>query len=171
MDSEMYQQEESQYLTLKVNQDYFAINILVVKEIIEYGKITRVPMTPHFIKGVYNLRGHVVPVISLASRFALPIQKITKLTCIVIVEQEVEKEKHSIGVIVDEVDEVLNIPPEQIEPPPTFGAKIRPEYIRGMGKVNKRFIILLNVPKVLDIIDLSNFKKHLTLGHEGDRAE
>lgn len=151
---------ENQYLTFKLNSDFFAIGILAIKEIIEYGKITRVPMTPDFIKGVYNLRGQVVPVINLASLFKLPSSPVTTLTCIVIVETEVDREKQSIGIIVDQVDEVQTLQHDQIEPPPSFGAKISSNYIQGMGKIKDQFIILLSVAKMLDLSELSDFDKY-----------
>lgn len=147
--------EEGQYLTFLLNGEMFAIGILNIKEIIEYGQITEVPMMPGFIRGVINLRGRVVPVVDLLSRFGRQSGEITKRTCIVIIEVETEGERQDIGVVVDSVSEVLEIPATEIEPAPAFGAKIRTDFISGMGKINGKFVILLNVNKVLSVDELA----------------
>ena len=118
-----------------------------------------VPMVPAFIRGVINLRGSVVPVVDLAVRFGSQAAAITKRTAIVIVELEDETEKMDVGVVVDRVNEVLDIANEDIEPPPSFGAKIRTDFIHGMGKVDERFIILLNMCRVLSVDELSMINK------------
>ena len=146
---------QSQYLTFMLGGEMFAIGILNIKEIIEYGQLTTVPMMPGFIRGVINLRGSVVPVVDLAARFGRKSADVTRRTCIVILEIEAEGERQDIGVVVDTVNEVLEIPPSEIEPAPTFGAKIRAEFIRGMGKVNSKFVIILNVSHVLSIDELA----------------
>jgi purine-binding chemotaxis protein CheW len=132
----------------------FAIRILAIREIIEYGGLTEVPMMPASIKGVINLRGAVVPVVDLAVRFNRQPGEVTKRTCIVIVEMESEGEQQVIGLIVDAVNAVLEIPSADIEPAPSFGAKIRTDFIAGMGKVNGKFIILLDIDKVLSAEEL-----------------
>jgi purine-binding chemotaxis protein CheW len=141
--------EQTQFLTFVLGSEIFALGILAVKEIIEYDSVTAVPMMPDCIRGVINLRGAVVPVMDLAVRFGRPPAAVTKKTCIVIVETKLEDEQHVIGIVVDAVNAVLDIPVSEIEPPPTFGAKIRPDFIQGMGKVNGKFIILLNADQVL----------------------
>ncbi|MEW5943409.1 MAG: chemotaxis protein CheW [Pseudomonadota bacterium] len=146
---------QSQYLTFMLGGEMFAIGILNIKEIIEYGQLTTVPMMPGFIRGVINLRGSVVPVVDLAARFGRKSADVTRRTCIVILEIEAEGERQDIGVVVDTVNEVLEIPPSEIEPAPTFGAKIRADFIRGMGKVNSKFVIILNVSHVLSIDELA----------------
>ena len=138
-----------QYLTFTLGGEMYALGILGIKEIIEYESVTQVPMMPSCIKGVINLRGAVVPVIDLATRFARKSMPVTKRTCIVIVEVQCEGEHQVIGVIVDTVSEVLEISPQDIEPAPAFGAKIRADFIAGMGKVNGRFVIILDVGQVL----------------------
>jgi purine-binding chemotaxis protein CheW len=148
------QKEEAQYLTFLLGSEMFAIDILGIKEIIEYGSLTSVPMMPDFIRGVINLRGAVVPVVDLSARFGRASSAVTRRSCIVIIEADNEGEKQDIGVVVDAVSEVLEIPAGNIEPAPSFGARIRPDFISGMGKVKDRFVIILNADKVLSVNEL-----------------
>ena len=145
----------SQYLTFALSGEMFAVGILNVKEIIEFGNITEIPMMPAFIRGVINLRGAVVPVIDLSARFGGPASTVSRRTCIVIVELGEGEERQDLGVIVDAVNEVLEIPRSEIEPPPTFGAKIRADFIFGMGKVAGKFVIILNINNVLSVEEIS----------------
>jgi purine-binding chemotaxis protein CheW len=149
------QGDEGQFLTFTLGKEMFAIGILNIKEILEYGQLTSVPMMPEFIRGVINLRGSVVPVVDLRARFGDKQADITKRTCIVIIEVTSEDERQDIGVVVDTVSEVLEIPETEIEPPPAFGAKIRADFIAGMGKVNGDFVIILDVEKVLSVDELA----------------
>ena len=148
-------EEQQQYLTFLLGGEMFAIGILNIKEIIEYGSLTTVPMMPAFIRGVINLRGAVVPVIDLSARFGHAQSSITRRSCIVIIEVQAEGEKHDVGVVVDAVSEVLEIHASQIEPPPNFGARIRADFIAGMGKVKDKFVIILNVDRVLSIDEMA----------------
>lgn len=148
-------EEQSQYLTFLLGGEMFAIPILNIKEIIEYGHLTTVPMMPAFIRGVINLRGSVVPVVDLAIRFGRKASEITRRTCIVIIEIEAGEEKQDVGVVVDTVNEVLEIPAAEIEQAPSFGARIRADFIRGMGKINGKFVIILAVNHVLSIDEMS----------------
>jgi purine-binding chemotaxis protein CheW len=141
--------QSQQVLTFVLAGEIFAIGILAIKEIIEYSNPTTVPMMPNYLRGIINLRGLVVPVIDLAVRFGKPASPVTKRTCIVIVEIELDGERYDIGAVVDAVNAVLEIPASDIEPPPSFGARIRAEFIAGMGKVDGRFVILLNPKHVL----------------------
>jgi purine-binding chemotaxis protein CheW len=143
--------EEKQYLTFMLGGEMFSIGILSIKEIIWYANLTEVPMMPACIRGVINLRGAVVPVMDLSNRFGKPSTPVVKSTCIVIVEvpTAVEGEHQNMGVVVDSVQAVLEIPTAEIEPAPSFGAKIRPDFIEGIAKVNGKFVILLNVNRVL----------------------
>lgn len=141
--------EKTQYLTFMLRGEVFAIGILAIKEIIEYNGLTVVPMMPACIRGVINLRGAVVPVMDLSTRFGKQSNEVTKRTCIVIVEIEADGERRDMGVIVDAVNAVLEIAASEIEPAPAFGARIRTDFIAGMGKVNGKFVILLNVNNVL----------------------
>lgn len=144
-----------QYLTFTLGGEMFAVAILNVKEIIEFGTVTEIPMMPGFIRGVINLRGAVVPVIDLSCRFGGKSTEVARRTCIVIVELEQGDQKHDIGVMVDAVSEVLEIARGEIEPPPSFGAKIRTDFISGMGKVNGRFVIILDVARVLSVEEIA----------------
>ena len=145
----------SQYLTFSLGGEMFAVGILNVKEIIEYGHLTEIPMMPAFIRGVINLRGSVVPVIDLSARFGGRTTEVSRRTCIVIVEVSDGEMRHDIGIMVDAVSEVLDIPGSEIEPPPSFGAKIRADFIFGMGKVNGKFVIILNIDKVLSVEEIA----------------
>jgi len=145
----------SQYLTFALGGEMFAVGILNVKEIIEYGNLTEIPMMPAFIRGVINLRGSVVPVIDLSARFGGKSAELGRRTCIVIVEVSDADTQHDIGIMVDAVSEVLDIPNGEIEPPPSFGAKIRADFIFGMGKVSGKFVIILNIDKVLSVEEIA----------------
>ena len=144
-----------QYLTFTLGGEMFAVAILNVKEIIEYGTVTEIPMMPGFIRGVINLRGAVVPVIDLSCRFGGKSTEVARRTCIVIIELMQDDQKHDIGIMVDAVSEVLEIARSEIEPPPTFGAKIRTDFISGMGKVNGKFVIILDVARVLSVEEIA----------------
>jgi len=149
-------EDQEQYLTFLLNGEMFAIGILHIKEIIEYGSLTDVPMMPGFIRGVINLRGSVVPVIDLAARFGRQRSEISRRTCVVIIEVAAEDDsRQDIGVVVDSVSEVLEIPRDHIEPAPAFGAKVKVEFILGMGKVDNHFIVILDVQKVLSLSEMA----------------
>jgi len=143
--------EPTQYLTFMLAGESFAIGILAIREIIEYHSLTEVPMMPPCVRGVINLRGAVVPVMDLLARFGRAASPVTKRTCIVIVEMEQGGERQVIGVVVDAVNEVLDIAAADIEPAPSFGARIRSDFIAGMGKVKGKFVILLDVDQVLSL--------------------
>ena len=142
-------EQTQQYLTFVLAGEVFAMGILAIKEIIEYANLTEVPMMPDYVRGVINLRGSVVPVIDLSVRFGKPPSPVTKRTCIVIIEIVARGERHVLGVVVDTVNAVLDIPGTEIEPPPAFGSSIRTDFIQGMGKVNDKFVVLLDVDHVL----------------------
>ncbi len=153
--TESISEDQCLYLTFQVAKESFGVTILGVKEILEYCEITTVPMVPDFIKGVINVRGSVVPVIDLARRLGRESSPITKRTCIVIAEIVCEEEVVDIGVVVDSVNEVMEITPDNIEEAPAFGAQIRTDFIKGMGKINNKFIILLDIKSVLSVEELS----------------
>ena len=148
--------EQKQYLTFMLGGEMFSIGILCIREIIWYSNMTEVPMMPACIRGVINLRGAVVPVMDLSSRFGKPATPVTKSTCIIIVEVETqnEGERQSMGVVVDSVQAVLEIAASDIESAPSFGAKIRSDFIEGIGKVAGKFVILLNVNNVLSMQEI-----------------
>jgi len=145
-----------QYLTFLTGGETFAISILDVQEIIELEQVTRVPMTPPFIRGVINLRGNVVPVVDLASRLGRDSSEVTKKSCIVLVEVQSEGSAvQTVGMLVDEVREILDIDAEHTQPPPSFGTDIRTDFIRAMGRVDEQFMILLDVNHVLSVEDIA----------------
>ncbi len=144
-----------QFLTFMLGSEMYSMGILAIKEIIEYSTLTEVPMMPPSVRGVINLRGAVVPVVDLSVRFGRASVPVTKRTCIVIVEVSLNETRQDVGVVVDAVNEVLEIAPDDIEPPPTFGTKIRTDFIQGMGKVNNRFVIVLDVNQVLSLDELA----------------
>ncbi|WP_446809536.1 chemotaxis protein CheW [Methylomonas sp. 2BW1-5-20] len=154
-----------QYLTFTLGGELYALGILSSKEIIDYGNLTEVPMMPAFVRGVINLRGSVVPVVDLQARFGKGATPVVKRTGIVIVEAAGDDEDSSqdLGIIVDAVNEVVEISQEDIEPAPSFGTGIRPDFISGMAKRNGRFVILLNVSKVLSVDEMAALS---TVGHE-----
>ncbi len=149
------QEHVGQYLTFLVEKESFAINILDVKEIIEITNVTRVPLTPDYIHGVINLRGNVVPVIDLSARLKHRCAEVSKRSCIVLVEVEVPEGSQLIGMLVDEVREILEIPQANIQPAPDFGTDIRTDFIQAMARVDDVFIILLAINKVLSLDELS----------------
>ncbi|AWL13124.1 putative chemotaxis protein CheW [Saliniradius amylolyticus] len=144
-----------QYLTFVLKGEHYGININSVKEIIEYSNVTGIPLMPDFVKGVLNLRGDVVPVIDLSLRFGKDATEIQHRSCIVILEVPHEDTRVTMGVVVDAVNEVLEIEPSQIEPPPTFGAKIRAQFIQGVVNVGEQFVILLHGDKVLSVEEMA----------------
>ncbi len=154
--------EAGQYLTFLLKCEIYALGILSIKEIIGYDRLTDVPMMPRFIRGVINLRGRVVPVIDLLSRFNQGTTTIAKRTSIVIVETTDYSDKTKpngqltdIGIIVDAVNEVVDITADTIEPAPRFGAVIRPEFIIGMARREGHFIVMLAVDKVLVVNEMT----------------
>ncbi len=147
--------EIAQYLTFQLTGEMYAVGILNVKEIIEYGQLTEIPMMPAFIRGVINLRGSVVPVIDLSARFGGKQTEASRRTCIIIIEIGHDDQRHDIGVVVDAVSEVLEVSSADIEPPPSFGAKIRADFIDGMGKIGGKFVIILDIQKVLSVDEIA----------------
>jgi len=141
--------DHTQYLTFFLSNEEYAIDALRVREIIEYDVVTAVPGTPPSIRGVINLRGSVVPVLDLCVRFGLPPSPVTKRTCIVIVEVPLEGERAVIGVLADSVSRVIGLAPGQIEPPPAFGTRARVDHLVGMGKSDKKFVLILDADRIL----------------------
>ena len=155
-----------QHLTFVLSDEEFAIPVMTIKEIIEYGHLTNVPMVPDFIKGVVNLRGNVVPVLNLASKFGLKVKSIDKRTCIIIMDAQIDGEAVVMGIVVDKVLQVIEIPEENIEPAPALGATIRTDFIKGMGKLDDNFIIILDIVQVLsaeEIALVSDMHKEMSM--------
>ncbi len=137
-----------QYLTFGLGEEVFALETGSVREVIELVSVTRIPKTPPYMRGVINLRGHAVPVVDLRIKFDMPKAQDTVNTCIIIVDVEVEGENCYMGAIVDSVREVFEMTSDQINPPPRMGTSIRADFIRGMGKQNEEFIMILDIGRV-----------------------
>lgn len=152
------QGSEPQYLSFMLGQDMFAMGILAVREILEYAGVTPVPQMPPCISGVINLRGTAVPVLDLACRLEREPVAISKRTCIIVVEVDgdgADGGAFVIGILVDAVNAVLDIPPSEVEPAPSLGAQVRAEMLQGIGKVNGRFVLLLDVRRVASVGNLA----------------
>jgi purine-binding chemotaxis protein CheW len=147
--------EQQQYLTFQVANEAFALGILSIREIIGFGKLTEVPQMPEFVRGVINLRGAVVPVIDLSARFGKGATAVTRRTCVVIAEVPAGGATQVMGVMVDAVNEVLDIPDAEVEPAPAFGSRVRSDFIRGMGKVEGQFVIVLDIERVLSMDEVT----------------
>ncbi|MBP1314996.1 chemotaxis protein CheW [Herbaspirillum huttiense F1] len=148
--------ESRQFLTFLVGTESFAMPIASIREIIEFGGLTEVPLMPEFLRGVINLRGSVVPVIDLSVRFGRAPTVEAKRTCIIIMELVQDEQLLLLGVMVDAVSAVLSIGVDHIEPRPSFGAGIRADFIEGMINVNERFIVVLDVQRVLSVDELAS---------------
>jgi purine-binding chemotaxis protein CheW len=138
-----------QYLTFFVGAEEYAITILRIKEILEFSGATRVPGTPPSVLGVINLRGRVVPVIDLSLKFGAPRSEVTPRSCVVLVELVVEGDNLIIGLLADAVREVVELPAEAIEPPPSFGTRARTEFLLGVGRYSERFVLVLDIDRLL----------------------
>lgn len=156
--------EDEQFLTFRLGGEVFAMGILGIKEILEFGRLTTVPMMPASVRGVINLRGRVVPVVDLALRFGRAATEPGRRTCIVIVDLETEDGRQDIGVVVDAVNQVLEIPKADIEPAPSFGARLRPDFVEGMGKVDGDFVVILNTARVLALDELAEVARATSAG-------
>ena len=140
---------QAQYLTFRIADEEYGVGVLRVKEIIEYDTLTKLPSAPTHIRGVINLRGSVVPVVDLGVQIGIGERSVTKRTCIIILEVEQEGEHVVMGIVVDAVNQVIDLPPGEIEPPPSFGTRMRMDLLRGMGKLGKRFVLLLEIDHLL----------------------
>lgn len=159
-----------QYLTFTLGHELFAVEIRAVREIIEYGRLTSVPMMPPSILGVINLRGTVVPVMDLGQRFGGQATAIGPRTCIVILEIAGDSSAQVIGMVVDAVNEVRELNAGQIEPTPRFGGNIRADFIRGMGKLDDRLVVMLDIGRVISAeerIALDQAERHGADGMQG----
>ena len=144
-----------QYLTFVLNSEVFAMDIRCVREIIQHGAMTAVPLMPNFVRGVINLRGAVVPVIDLQARFGRAQARVGNKTCIVVIDASGEGEKTELGLMVDAVSEVIDIAKTDIEPPPQFGTSIQRDFIQGLGKVDGKFVVILDTARALNVDDMA----------------
>lgn len=143
------------HLTFALGDELFAMDIRTVREIIQYGPISTLPLMPAFVRGVINLRGAVLPVIDLQARFSRPAAKVGKKTCIVIFDAVRKGERIELGLLVDSVSAVIEIAEEQVEPPPDFGSGVNRDFIRGVAKVGGRFVIMLEADRALDVDEMT----------------
>ena len=147
--------ETTQYLTFKLDEEIFALDIAKVREVLDYTTVTKVPRTPEFMRGVINLRGSVVPVVDMRLKFGMTKTDKTVNTCIIIVEITLAGETVVLGALADAVHEVIELEPGQIEPAPKIGTRLKTDFIRGMGKRVEHFIIILDIDKVFSSDELS----------------
>jgi purine-binding chemotaxis protein CheW len=147
------------YLTFKLAAEEYGLEILKVREIIGLMDITKVPQTPHYVRGVINLRGKVIPIIELRLKFGMDTTVDTEQTCIIVVEVSAAQGALMTGIVVDSVSEVLDIVENQIEDAPTFGAGIDTDFILGIGKIKNDVKILLDIDKVLNISEMSSITR------------
>ena len=145
---------QTQYLTFVVGEEEYGVRILRAKEIIEYGVVTTIPNAPPFIRGVINLRGSVVPVVDLAVKFGGAPSAPTKRSCVVVVEVERDGQQTVMGIVADRVTQVAELPGDAIEPAPAFGTGVRTDWLLGLGRTDRRFILLLNTDRVLTDLDI-----------------
>jgi len=145
----------TQYLTFKLEDEVFALDIGKVREVLDYTTVTKVPQTPDFMRGVINLRGNVVPVMDMRLKFGLTMTDKTVNTCVIITEVNVDGETTILGAMADSVQEVLDLEAEQIEPPPRIGTKLNTDFIRGMGKREEQFIMILDIDRVFSTDELT----------------
>lgn len=147
--------ETNQYLTFKLADEVFALDISQVREVLDLTKVTKVPRTPDFMLGVINLRGSVVPVVDMRLKFGMSKTETTVNTCIVIVEIDMDGETTVLGALADSVQEVLELDSGQIEPPPRIGTRLNTKFIKGMGKRDDQFLIILDIDRVFSADELS----------------
>lgn len=147
--------EATQYLTFVLDEEVFAVDVARVREILEMPAITKVPQVPDFMRGVINLRGCVVPVIDLHLKFGMPVAKQTVNTCIIVVEVAMDGENIVLGALADSVQEVIEMESSQIEAAPHIGTHLKTEFLKGMGKHNERFVMILDIDKVFSGTELA----------------
>ena len=147
--------ETRQYLTFKLDEEVFAIDVAKVREVLDFTSITKIPRTPDYMSGVINLRGSVVPVVDLRLCFEMTKTNKTVNTCIVVVEVLLDGEPTVIGALADSVEEVIDLEPEQIQPAPRLGTSIKTDFIRGMGKRDAQFLMILDIDRVFSADELA----------------
>jgi purine-binding chemotaxis protein CheW len=151
--------DTTQFLTFRLGDEVFALDISKVREVLDFTTVTKVPRTPEFMRGVINLRGSVVPVVDLRLKFGMTRTENSVNTCVIITEVTVDGDTTVLGALADSVQEVLDLDAEHIAPAPRIGSKLRTEFIKGMGKRNDQFIIILDVDKVFSADELSLVKQ------------
>jgi purine-binding chemotaxis protein CheW len=147
--------ETVQYLTFKLADEIFALDVAKVREILEFTTITKVPQTPEFMRGVINLRGSVVPVVDMRLKFGMSATNQTINTCIIVVEAILDEDTTILGALADSVQEVVELEPEQIEPAPTIGTRLNTEFIKGMGKHNEQFVMIMDIDRLFSTQEMA----------------
>ncbi len=147
--------ETTQYLTFRLEDEVFALDISKVREVLDFTTVTKVPRTPDFMRGVINLRGSVVPVVDMRLKFGMEATEKTVNTCIIITEIALDGETTVLGALADSVQEVIDLEPEQIEPAPRIGTRLRTDFIKGMGKRDDRFLMILDIDRVFSSDELA----------------
>jgi purine-binding chemotaxis protein CheW len=150
--------EVRQYLTFKLDSEIFALDVATVREVLDFTTVTKIPRTPEFMRGVINLRGSVVPVVDLRLAFDMSATQKTVNTCIIVVEVCLEGESTIMGALADSVEEVIDLEPEQIQPPPKIGTSIKTDFIRGMGKRESQFLMILDIDRVFSADQLAGLR-------------
>jgi purine-binding chemotaxis protein CheW len=159
-----------QYLTFLTAGEEYAVGLTKVREIIEFDTVTTVPNTPAWISGVTNLRGRVIPVVDLAVKFGLPPSRITKFSCVIIVEAMFQGESLTMGVLADSVSQVLDLSADEIEKTPPFGTRVKTEYLLGMGALGKKFCLILDIDKVLSAEEMLAVTESVSAEEAGDAS-
>lgn len=147
------------YLTFAMNNEFFAVSVTKVTELLEMLPVTHVPRSPEFMRGVINLRGAVVPVIDTRVKFSLPSVTDTIDTCIVVMNIEIDGEIVKVGAIVDSVSEVIEVAPDKILPLPAVGKKERTHFIQGVIKIDEKFLMVLDVDRVFSNEEFISLKQ------------
>jgi purine-binding chemotaxis protein CheW len=150
--------EIRQYLTFKLSNEIFALDVATVREVLDFTTVTKIPRTPEFMRGVINLRGSVVPVIDLRLAFGMSATEKTVNTCIIVMEVRLEGDTTIVGALADSVEEVIDLEPEQIEAPPQLGTSIKTDFIRGMGKRDTHFLMILDIDRVFSADQLRELR-------------
>lgn len=148
--------EATQFLTFRLQDEIYAVDVANIREILDFTTVTKVPRTPSFMRGVINLRGNVVPVIDMKLKFGMSDTEKTVNTCIIVMEVSMDDETVVLGCLADAVQEVLDLDPEQIEPAPRIGMRLNTDFIKGMGKHNEQFIIILDITRIFSCDELQS---------------
>lgn len=151
--------ESGQFLTFKLGEEVYGVDIRKIREVLEYTKVTSVPKTPEFMKGVINLRGGVVPVVDLRLKFGMEEKEKTVNTCIIIVEVTIDNDEILLGAIADSVREVVNLSSDQMEDTPSIGMSIRVDFIKSMGKLDDEFCMILDIDKIFSAVEMEAIKQ------------
>ena len=160
-----------QYLAFRLGDEVYAVDVAKVREILDFPAITKVPRTPEFMRGVINLRGSVVPVVDMRLKFGMSRTEKSVNTCIVVVEALLENELTTIGALADSVQEVIELDPANIEPPPKIGSRLKVEFLKGMGKIGETFLMILDIDKVFSSSEILMVRDAANTGKDLVEAE